>query len=90
MEDRQYFSLLMSLVVMEANFGREDTKLVQEGEAGKIAQRFRGANAEENSRHQNNKTLICSMDLQRWKQFISYICIRKRMLARKNCIEIYP
>ena len=90
MEDRQYFSLLMSLAVLEANFGREDTKLVQEGEAGKIAQRFRGANAEENSRHQNNKTLICSMDLQWWKQFISYICIRKQIIARKNCIEIYP
>ena len=54
----------MSLVVMEANFGREGTKHDQEGEAGKIAQRFGGANAEENSRHQNNKTLICSMDLQ--------------------------
>ena len=54
----------MSLVVMEANFGREGTKHVQEGEgeAGKITQRFGGENAEENSRHQNNKTLICSMD----------------------------
>ena len=65
MEDRQYFSLLMSLAVLEANFGREDTKDVQEGgegEAGKITQRFGGENAEENSRHQNNKTLICSMD----------------------------
>ena len=62
MEDRQYFSLPMSLAVLEANFGREDTLRDQEGEAGKIAQRFGGANAEENSRHQNNKTLICSMD----------------------------
>ena len=62
MEDRQYFSLPMSLAVLEANFGREDTKHDQEGEAGKIAQRFGGANAEENSRHRNNKTLICSMD----------------------------
>ena len=40
----------MSLVVMEANFGREGTKHDQEDKAGKIAQRFRGANAEENSR----------------------------------------
>ena len=37
MEDRQYLSLLMSLAVLEANFGREDTKHVQEGEGARPA-----------------------------------------------------
>ena len=42
MEGRQYFSLPISLTVLEASVGREDTKHDQEGEAGKIAQDERG------------------------------------------------
>ena len=53
----------MSLVVMEANFGREGTKHDQEGEAGKIAQDERGGKFQ--TPKQQNIDLF--MDSQWWR-----------------------
>ena len=77
MEDRQYFSLLMSLAVLEANFGREDTKHVQEGEgeAGKIAQRRGERGGKFQTPNQQNIDLFHGFIIV--GKFIGSICIPK-------------